>query len=83
MPELLSKEIIAVRDAAESFVNDVLRPLETELEGDLVPDFLRDKVRSASQEAGFFYKTQPTEFGGRPAGVLELTMLRELWAVNF
>ena len=80
MPELLSKEIIAVRDAAETFVNDVLRPLEAELEGDLVPDVLRDKVRSSSQEAGFFYKTQPTEFGGRPAGVLELTMLRELWA---
>ena len=80
MPELLSKEIELVRDSAESFVNDVLRPLEAELEDDSVPDEVKNKVRSASQQAGFYYKTQPTEFGGKPAGVLELTMLRELWA---
>ncbi|HAK50332.1 MAG TPA: hypothetical protein DCM54_00290 [Gammaproteobacteria bacterium] len=80
MPELLSKETILVRDSAEAFVNDVLLPLEAELEDDSVPDEVKNKVRSASQQAGFYYKTQPTEFGGKPAGVLELTMLRELWA---
>jgi acyl-CoA dehydrogenase len=44
------------------------------------PDDVVDKVRAASREAGFFYKTQPEEFGGNPASTLELTMLRELFA---
>ena len=35
---------------------------------------------AASKREGFYYKTQPVEFGGQPAGIIELTMLRELWA---
>ncbi len=34
-------------------------------------------VRSASQAAGFFTMTQPAEFGGAQASVLELTIVRD------
>ena len=43
---------------------------------------LHAKVREQSKAAGFFYKTQPEEFGGSPAGTLEITMLREMLAAS-
>ena len=39
-------------------------------------------VIDASKAAGFFYKTQPAEFGGNPASTLELTALRETFAAS-
>jgi acyl-CoA dehydrogenase len=83
MPENLSKELIATRKDAEEFIKNVLIPLEEEA-GDLekVPVQRQEAVREASKKAGFFFKTQPAEYGGHPAGSLELTMLREIWSAS-
>ncbi|MDA0790125.1 MAG: acyl-CoA/acyl-ACP dehydrogenase [Proteobacteria bacterium] len=77
MPDQLSADLFDVKASAERFIEEVIRPLEAS-GGD--PATVRRTVQQASQEAGFFYKTQPEEFGGRPASILELTMLREIWA---
>ncbi len=81
MPENLPEELIACRDEAEKFLDEVVKP-RTESISDLddVPAMLFEEVRQASKQAGFFYKTQPEEYGGNPASTLELTMLRELVA---
>ena len=83
MPENLSKELIAIRNDAQQFIEQELNPLEKEI-SDLatVPTQIQEAVRHASQKFGFFYKTQPTEYGGNPAGSLELTMLREIWSAS-
>ena len=80
MPDQLSEELTSVRDSAISLLEDVIKPLEASLKGDEVSAEIAAKVRHASQEAGFYYKTQPAEYGGNPASTLELTMLREIWA---
>ncbi|MBQ76605.1 MAG: hypothetical protein CMQ20_16490 [Gammaproteobacteria bacterium] len=81
MPDNLPESLVAIRNDANHFINEVLRPLERDLEGsEGVPQAVQEQVRQASREAGFFYKTQPAEYGGNPAGPLELTMLRETWA---
>jgi acyl-CoA dehydrogenase len=83
MPENLPKNVAASKKEADSFVETVLRPLEKELDtGKAIPGELQDGVREAAKERGFFYKTQPAEYGGNPAGALELTMLRETWAAS-
>lgn len=79
MPENLPAELIAVRESAEAFISDVIEPKAARL-SETSPAELGAEVREASKEAGFFYKTQPEEFGGSPATTLELTMLRELFA---
>ena len=82
MPEHLSIEMMKVRTEAESFMEELiqteqsLRPESTESEWNEA----RRKVRQRSQDLGLFYKTQAEEYGGNPASVLELTMLRELFA---
>lgn len=80
MPDQLSEALVTVRDSAISFLENIVQPLEASLEGAEVTPEVKSKVRHVSQEAGFFYKTQPEEYGGNPASALELTMLRELWA---
>lgn len=83
MPENLSPELLAIRAQTQQFVDETLRPLEESLGEDPelpIPDEVRKKVRQQAQQMGLFYKTQPAEFGGHPAGTLELTMLRELFA---
>ena len=83
MPDNLPENVAASRKDADSFVENVLRPLEKELETTgAIPGEIQERVRAASKESGFFYKTQPSEYGGNPAGVLELTMLRETWAAS-
>jgi len=83
MPDNLPDNLIASRTEAEAFVEGVLKPLAMELdEQDAVGKAIQEKVRDASKKAGFFYKTQPEEYGGNPAGTLELTMLRETWAAS-
>ncbi len=79
MPENLSSELVAVRKSAEQFISEVVEPRNARLEETPIAE-LGAEVREASKEAGFFYKTQPEEFGGNPATTLELTMLRELFA---
>lgn len=83
MPENLPEELIATRKNAEQFIEKVLKPLEMGIEDrDAVSAEVQEAVRDASKKAGFFYKTQPAEYGGKPAGSLELTMLREAWAAG-
>lgn len=75
MPENLPEDILRVRESAEKFIDQVIRPI-----GDADDAEAASQVREASKEAGFFFKTQPEEFGGHPASALELTVLRELFA---
>ena len=83
MPDQLPAELVAVKAAAETFITNVLVPLEDALvEDEPVPRDVRATVREASKEAGFFFKTQPEAYGGNPASTLELTMLRETWAAS-
>ena len=77
MPDQLPEELVRTRVSARKFLADVILPLE---QSDDAPASIQDQVRKASQKAGFYYKTQPKEFGGNPASILELTMLRETWA---
>lgn len=81
MPDNLSPSLQATRASMIDFLDNSVRPLEAELAPDEpVPAAVRAAVREASRTAGFFYKTQPAEFGGQPADTLELTMLRETLA---
>ena len=77
MPENLPPDILASVDNALEFIATVLAPL------DAVPSAEnRRLVVDASKATGFFYKTQPAEFGGNPASTLELTALRETFAAS-
>lgn len=83
MPDNLPEAVVAVMRQAEDFVDKVIRPLGHEGSDEGNPEEGEDAintVREASREAGFFYKTQPAEFGGTPASTLELTVLRELFS---
>jgi len=73
MPENLSAELNAVRSAMQTFVDEIVLPSATS--ADQAEASVR--VREASKQAGFFYKTQPESYGGDPASTLELTVLRE------
>lgn len=83
MPDNLPGSLLALREEARHFVEDILVPLENEItDGDPVPETLQEKVRQVSKDAGYFYKTQPEAYGGKPAASLELTLLREAWAAS-
>lgn len=77
MPESLPSEVRASVDQAREFIESVLAPLDgsSSVEN-------RQQVINAAKAAGFFYKTQPAEFGGHPATTLELTALRETFAAS-
>jgi len=79
MPDNLPEAVVAVKRRAQDFIEKVIRPLSNE-EGDDVSEASVRSVKEASREAGFFFKTQPAEFGGTPASTLELTVLRELFS---
>ncbi|MDA0978583.1 MAG: acyl-CoA/acyl-ACP dehydrogenase, partial [Proteobacteria bacterium] len=69
------------KQQAKEFIDHIILPATGSLRPGELPDAaMAATVRDASRQAGFFYKTQPAEFGGQPAGALELTMLRELFA---
>lgn len=81
MPDNLPESINCSHSNALEFIEDVVRPLEHSLDEDApVPRDLQRRVQEASREAGFFYKTQPAEYGGNPGTQLELTLLRETFA---
>ncbi len=77
MPDNLPESVLSAKQAAEEFIHTVIAPL-----GDDHSPAATAKVREASKAAGFFYKTQPAEFGGDPASTLELTALRELFSAS-
>ncbi len=83
MPDNLPEHLQKTRKKALEFIRRDLEPLERTLdEHEPVPEEIQARVRDASRAAGFFTKTQPVEYGGEPAGALELTMLRELWSAS-
>ena len=79
MPDNLPEAVIAVKRQAENFIDKVIRPLSNDEGADPSDDSIKS-VKESSRDAGFFYKTQPAEFGGTPASTLELTVLRELFS---
>jgi acyl-CoA dehydrogenase len=83
MPENLPRHIQDTRTRAVKFIAEELMPLESSIDDDTDESRLgeiRATVREKSRQQGFFFKTQPEEYGGTPASTLELTMLRELFA---
>ena len=83
MPDNLPEALEATRSSMQQFIDNVLMPLDGQLEtATKIPSEIQEQVRQASRAAGFFYRTQPLEFGGNPAGTLELTLLREMLAAN-
>ena len=79
MPENLPTELLTVKELALSFIKEEIDPRRDQLASDGL-ESVGASVREASKNAGFFYKTQPAEFGGAPASTLELTLLREMFA---
>lgn len=83
MPEHLPEALIEVRELASAFIQEHLRPLESQLAAagtDEERAGVMATVRDKSRELGLFYKTQPESYGGKPGTTLELTMIRELLA---
>ena len=79
MPDNLPEAVVAVKRQAEEFIDKVIRPLSNKSVAE-VSDNAVKLGKEASRDAGFFFKTQPKEFGGAPASTLELTVLRELFS---
>lgn len=75
MPDNLPEGLLRVKQQAETFLSQVLEPLRNSAAINS-----EEAVREASKDAGFYFKTQPEAYGGSPAGALELTMLREMFA---
>ena len=83
MPDNLPEALETTRLSMQRFIDTVLVPLDGKLETTTkIPLEIQEQVRQASRAAGFFYRTQPLEFGGNPAGTLELTLLREMLAAT-
>ena len=68
MPEQLPEKLLAVLQLAQRFVASEIVPRNERLAHDETLAALGAEVREAAKAAGFFYKTQPAEFGGSPAG---------------
>ena len=77
MPENLPPDILTSVDKALQFIDSVLVPLDGVVNAENI-----EIVMEASKVTGFFYKTQPKEFGGNPVSTLELTALRETFAAS-
>jgi acyl-CoA dehydrogenase len=81
VPEHLPPDLVALRDRTRAFIEDELRPLEAEIDGE-IPDRIRLHVRDRSQDLGLFGMTQPKAYGGSEAGPLALVVLRETVAAG-
>ena len=77
MPDQLSDALWAVKEAASEFLQKEIAPRTVQLREGASETKLAAEIRAASKAAGFFTKTQPEDFGGSPASVLELTVLRD------
>ena len=74
MPEQLNPSLIQLRDRVKSLGTEI-----TELVQDKNINGRETTTRivKASKEAGVFFMTQPKEFGGSQASLLELTIVRD------
>src|SRR5712691_3432642 len=72
-------EYRALQDRLTRFVEDEVRPLESELDPDVdaMPMELLRRVRRRSAELGFYAPSFPVELGGRGLPQLGMVMLRE------
>lgn len=82
MPDLLPDEMLRVQADMHDFIQTHIASVTDtgDSTDSLALTELKAGVRQASKDAGFFYKTQPEEFGGKPVSTLELTLLREMLA---
>ena len=75
MPELLSSELVRLRDDVVDLGNNVLSPA---LADSTLSSSERHRVIvESSKKLGLFGMTQPKEFGGSAASLLELTVVRD------
>ena len=75
MPELLSTELVRLRDDVVDLGHNVLLPM---LSDESLNSSERHRVIvQSSKNLGLFGMTQPKEFGGSSASLLELTMVRD------
>ena len=80
MPELLPTNLQNLQKKMQSFIDDVLVDIESNLDPDLsqsIPNSILNEVRTRSIENGIWSLTQPSEFGGSEANILEMTVIRE------
>ena len=73
----LPEDLIEVHQRFVMFIDEVKQWEADIMQSDQLQKELQARVRARSKELGFFYKMQPREFGGRPAGPLEIVMLQE------
>ena len=80
MPESLPIDLQNLQKKVQSFIDDVLVNIESNLDPNLnqsIPNSILDEVRIRSIENGVWGLTQPSEFGGSEANILEMTVVRE------
>ena len=78
MPELLPTNLQNLQKKMQSFIDDVLVDIESNLDPDLsqsIPNSILNEVRTRSIENGIWRLTQPSEFGGSEANILEMTVI--------
>ena len=80
MPESLPIDLQNLQKKVQSFIDDVLVNIESNLDPNLnqsIPNSILDEVRIRSIENGVWGLTHPSEFGGSEANILEMTVVRE------
>lgn len=81
MPESLPPDLLELRERVQTFVTEVIEPLEGSLSDDgAIAEDVGQQIRERSREQGLFGMTQPREFGGSEAGPLALVVARETLA---
>ena len=78
MPESLPIDLQNLQKKVQSFIDDVLVNIESNLDPNLnqsIPNSILDEVRIRSIENGVWGLTQPSEFGGSEANILEMTVV--------
>ena len=75
MPELLTSELARLRDDVVNLGNDVLLPMLAD--SSLGASDRHRAIVESSKNLGLFGMTQPKEFGGSAASLLELTVVRD------
>ena len=80
MPEQLTDDQQALAEVARRFVADALAPLSVEHGDD--PAALRSAIIEAAKTARLYFLTQPRSHGGSEAGMVELTVVREILAAS-
>lgn len=81
MPESLSPDLLALRDQAIRFAEEVLRPgAETLRREESAKGVVLEHVRRESIERGLFRMTQPRSHGGLESDPLALTVVRDTLA---